>query len=151
MPVGHLTLVYSTVSRLHIMKANGIVGNLSFWYWHIWNRKTRQHVVTGNVSMRCRFGGQGVHFSYVPLGGSPLTFHVIVGWGIPAAAHLMKTSAPIMLIRLSGFSVHLGGSEKEIWMGHSLRPSCAGLYFAKSLSTDRSCPDNIGCNLKNEH
>lgn len=45
-----------------------------------------------------------------PRSGTPFTFHVIVGSGLPLAEHLMDTSEPIMLSWLSGSDTHSGGS-----------------------------------------
>ncbi len=47
-----------------------------------------------------------------PCRGTPFTLHVIVGWGIPLAEHLMSTFEPIILSWLSGSDTHSGGSEK---------------------------------------
>lgn len=46
-----------------------------------------------------------------PCRGPPFTLHVVVGWGIPLAEHLMCTSEPIILSWLSGSNTHSGGSE----------------------------------------
>lgn len=45
-----------------------------------------------------------------PCRGTPFTLHVITGWGVPLAEHLMSTFEPIILSWLSGSDTHSGGS-----------------------------------------